>query len=199
MTREGNSITLGGYTDQALDQAHLELRGNYAREKGSDLFLSLHTNANQDNANGYETCLQPISINKPILIANTIAAADPTVIAVANAIGTEIAKESYYSGTATVATFRTVAQGRLSLWSDFHNDSPDIQGSVYYRIKKNGNDYYGVLRGAAESGIPGLIIEHGMHTVPEVRQAAMEGDLLTRWAYADARGIASGLGFIEKN
>ncbi len=199
MTRTDDSIALEGYTNQILDHAHLELRGKYAGETGSDLFLSLHTNANQDNANGYETCLQPISINKPILLANTVASTEPTVIAVANAIGTEIAKESYHAGTATVATFQTVVQGKLGFWSDFYNDSPDIQGSVYYRVGQDGRDYYGVLRGAAAVGVPGLIIEHGMHTVPEVRKTAMEGDLLCRWACADARGIANGFGFVEKD
>ena len=70
---------------------------------------------------------------------------------------------------------------------------------MYYRVGQDGRDYYGVLRGAAAVGVPGLIIEHGMHTVPEVRKTAMEGDLLCRWACADARGIANGFGFVEKD
>lgn len=199
MTREGDSITLGGYTDQELDNAHLGLRGTYAGEQGSDLFLSLHTNANLDNANGYETCMQPLSVNKPIILANTIAANDSAAIAVASGIGTELAKASYEAGTASVATFRTVEPGHLAFWSDLYNDSPDIQGSVYCRLQQDGSDYYGVLRAAAAEGVPGLIVEHGMHTVPQVRQAAMEGDLLTLWAEADARGIAQGFGFLTKD
>lgn len=59
----------------------------------------------------------------------------------------------------------------------------------------NHGQYYGVLRGAEEAGIPGIIIEHGYHTVPEMRNAAKNGDLKSKWADADAEGIASAIGF----
>lgn len=34
----------------------------------------------------------------------------------------------------------------------------------YSVANANGQDYYGVLRGAASVGVPGLIVEHGFHT-----------------------------------
>lgn len=42
-----------------------------------------------------------------------------------------------------------------------------------------------------------MIIEHGFHTVEEVRKLAMEGNLAKQWAKADAEGIAKGFGVIE--
>ena len=63
----------------------------------------------------------------------------------------------------------------------------------------NHGQYYGVLRGAEEAGIPGVIIEHGYHTVAEMRDAAKNGDLNNKWADADAKGIASALGFHKLN
>ena len=42
-----------------------------------------------------------------------------------------------------------------------------------------------------------MIIEHGYHSVAEVREAATVGDLKEVWANADAVGIAYGFGFIE--
>lgn len=198
MTREGGSITLEGHTDGELDQNFLRLRGAYAGVTGSDLFLSLHTNANEDNANGYETCSQPISINKPILLANTLACSSRAAIAVGNAIGANLAQASYRAGTATQSGFQAVRAGNLSQWTDAYNDSPDLPGTMFARQMGDGRDYYGVLRGAAEVGVPGIIIEHGMHTVPEVRQIAVTGDLLERWASADAYGIAFGFGFLSQ-
>lgn len=53
LTRESGTISIGGYTNGDLDQGHISMRREYA--KGSNLFLSLHTNANQDGANSVET------------------------------------------------------------------------------------------------------------------------------------------------
>ena len=199
LTREGNTITLDGYSDETLDHAHLMLRGTYAGIVESNLFISLHTNANEDGANGYETCEQPIGINKPILVANQLASRSGVCIAVGNAIGQNLAKVSFDAGLSTVSTFIGAHPGQLEEWSDDYNDSLDVPGKLFCRMKSNGTeDYYGVLRGAAEAGVPGLIIEHGMHPVPQVRQAAMEGDLLQKWAQADAHGIAYGFGFVTE-
>ena len=198
LTRETGSITLNGYTDEVLDSAHLELRGLYAGEMGSDIFLSLHTNANETNANGFETCSQPIAINKPILIVNTTTCTSQTAIKVANEIGTSLSAVNYEMGLSTVMEFRTVTFGQVDQWTDAYNDSLDMPGTVFCKFMNDGRDYYGVLRGAACVGVPGIIIEHGMHTVPEVRTASTEGDLIERWATADAYGIAQGFGFTSQ-
>jgi len=195
MTREQESITIQGYTDAKLDRGHISLRGEYAAERDSNLFVSIHTNANNENANGYETCMQPIAINKPIVLINTVGCASESAIRAANGIGTGLAQVSYQLGIATVGEFETVEQGNISEWTAQKNDSLDTKGSVYCRLGENG-DYYGVLRGASNVEKPGIIIEHGFHTVAEVRREAMEGDLETLWAQADAYGIAYGFGFV---
>ena len=55
-----------------------------------------------------------------------------------------------------------------------------------------------MLRGASNVGVPGIIIEHGFHTVEDVRRAAMNDNLLEDWAEADAYGIAYGLGLVKE-
>lgn len=195
MTRETDSITLGGYTDSELDNHHLTLRGEYAA--GQDLFISLHSNANLDNANGYPTLNQPIGINKTLVFVNRVALADDVYMAMANAIGRQVTAVNAEAGLTTSGKrFTEGERDSLITWSDPFNDALDTPGTVCYRDGENHDDYYGVLRGAAKADVPGFIVEHGFHTVAEVRKAAMEGDLVTRWAHADAAGIAEGFGFV---
>ncbi len=195
LTRDSGTITLDGYSNDTLDKAHLTLRGTYAGQVDSDLLLSLHTNANADNANGAPTCEQPLALNKPILLASNLTCASPEPLAAANAIGTNLALASYQAGTAAREDFTTVQLNNVPLWTEPYNDSVENPGTVFARRQSDGSDFYGVLRGATSVGVPAIIIEHGFHTVPEVRKAAMEGDLLDRWAAADAYGIAYGYGF----
>ena len=194
MTRETDDITLDGYTNGELDNQHLSLRGTYAA--GQDLFISLHTNANQDDANGAPTCNQPVEINKTIVFVNQVALGSERGIALANAIGTRLSAENYALGLAVSDRFDTAERGAAHAWSDAYNDALNTPGAVCYREGEGQKDYYGVLRGAASVGVPGLIVEHGFHTVSEIRLAAMEGDLAVRWAEADAAGIAEGYGFL---
>lgn len=197
LTREAENITLNGYTNSDLDEYHLALRGEYA--KGSDFFFSLHTNANDDDANGYPTWNQPISINKPLVIINQTAVGSEQALKIANAVGERVSEVNYQQGLTTVASFSPVYEGSGVIeWTSQFNDSLNIPGTVCQR-KRMDSDYYGVLRGAADVGVPGAIIEHGMHTVAGVRQSAMQGDLIDLWAAADASGIASGFGFVEIN
>ena len=87
----------------------------------------------------------------------------------------------------------------LAVWTDEWNDSLKTSGTICYRTGDDGQDYYGVLRGASVAGVPGLIIEHGFHTVPEMRRLAAEGVLKTQWAMADAAGIAEGFSLERVN
>jgi N-acetylmuramoyl-L-alanine amidase len=196
MTRESGVITLGGYSDRALDRGHISLRGEYADEKNSTLFISLHTNANQDNANGYPTCQQPENITKSLVFINRVGMSDQQIIDVANAIGTSLTQTNISLGLATADSFTTADADSILEWTDAYNDSLDTGGTVCKRMK-NGEDYYGVLRGASEVNIPGFIVEHGFHTVAKMRRLAAEGDLSDAWAEADAKGIAKGFGFIQ--
>ncbi len=191
LTRETGSVTLGGYTDGDLDNSHISLRGEYA--KGSDLFLSLHTNANLEGANGYGTYDQPIDITKPIIIANTIACDSALALAVGNAVGERLAEANARMGIAVPGKFQKAERFQEMVpWTDAFNDGLEDPGTICYRYGGYG-DYYGVLRGAADAGVPGLIIEHGSHTVPEMRQMAARGVLVKQWAEADAEGIAGGI------
>lgn len=197
LTRNSGTISINGYTNGAVDAGHISLRGEMA--KGYDLFLSIHTNANRDGANGYPTCSQPVSINKPVIIANKIACEMENMLLLGNAVGNNLTEVNYRNGISTVKEFKTVSKDTvLQEWTDESNDSPDIPGTIYVRTGKQG-DYYGVLRGAANAGVPGFIIEHGHHTVPEVRKQIEEGNLITQWAKADARGIARGFGLIKED
>lgn len=194
MTRETDSITLDGFTDEELDRAHIGLRGKYALEEDCDLFVSLHTNSNEENANGYPTYFQPISINKPLIIINQTALASDTALQTANEVGANLAQATFDMGLSETALFQKVSGGAVLEWTKELNDGLEKEGTVVCRTGKSG-DYYGVLRGATEAGIPGMIIEHGYHSIQEVRKAAAEGNLQKVWAKADAEGIAKGFGF----
>lgn len=193
MTRESDHIVLDGYEDGELDGSHLSLRGEYAR--GCDLFFSIHTNANLDHANGYPTCNQPASIGKTIILVNRVAAGSETALLQADTVGENLSRLNGDMGIAGTGAFRTGSTGTLPEWSDAWNDALGTPGGVCFRLNENGEDYYGVLRGSSQAGVPGMIVEHCHHTSEAMRKAAMQGDLDTRWAEADAAGIAAGWRF----
>jgi len=196
LTRENGSITIDGYTDAKLDRGHISLRGEYAGRQDSDLFISLHTNANNDNANGYPTCLQPIEINKTLVLANIIACGREDIIKIGNSIGINVSQVNYGCHISTIPDFTLGTAGMIPEWTAEYNDSLNTPGSIRCRLGEEG-DYYGVLKGATRAGVPGLIVEHGMHTAAVVRKEAMTTDLYNKWAQADAYGIAYGFGFEE--
>ena len=192
MTREGDDISIGGYSKGVLDQQHIALRGEMAA--GTDLFLSIHTNANQNWANGYETCTQPIGINKPVVIANMVAKGDERALQIGNEIGKNLANFYTKEGLSSVEGFKENMDGSTFLeWTDEYNDSVDVQGTMCVR-SHNGGDYYGVLRGASNVGVPGFIVEHGFHTVPEFRAKIANEGLALKIAQEDAKAIATVLG-----
>ncbi len=194
MTRDTGTITIGDYTDGDLDYHNISLRGESAN--GCNMFISLHTNANEENANGYGTDSQPIDINKPFVIVNAIGIQDETTMKIANMVGKNLVQASYELGIAKEDKFEQ-AEGELKEWNNEWNDSLEQKSSVCKRTE-NGEDYYGVLRGATAVDVPGMIIEHGHHTVVETRKAAQAGTLKEAWAQADAKGIVEGLGLKNK-
>jgi len=194
LTRTTESITIDGFTDKNLDGGHISLRGDMAGRIGADLFISLHTNSNNSHANGYPTDSQPLSINKPLIILNSLAKENELCINMANNIGANLSNVNFNEGLAKSKDFDSVKKGSIGEWTVAKNDSTTINGSVYYRLGENG-DYYGVLRGANVAGVPGMIVEHGFHSVPEVRKKAMQSDLINKWSDADAKAISSGFGF----
>lgn len=196
LTRETEHITLGGYTDAELDRGHISLRGEMAA--GSDLFISLHTNANNDKANGYPTLDQPVAINKPILILNSVAREDEEILCTANLIGRKLTQMLAEGGLCTVEGFQENMDGtHLREWSEEYNDSINIEGTLCCRMA-DGQDYYGVLRGAADVGVPGIIVEHSFHTVSKVRECMANENLIQKLAQADADAIAEGFNIRKK-
>lgn len=195
-TRTTGHISLGGYVDEELDKGHIKLRGEYAYYTGCDLFVSLHTNSNGDNAHGYPTFSQPVALNHPLVIVNTVAMRDSRSLNIANSIGSNLVNENYKMKIATTRTYAPASVGNVPGWSNTINDGLNVSGITLCRLSSSGKDYYGVLRGSSSMGVPGMIIEHGFHSIPEVRRAAAGGNLDDVWGKADAYGIAYGYGFV---
>ena len=196
LTRTDGNISIDGYVNEGVDFGMIGLRGEMS--DGCDLFFSIHTNANQDMANGYDTLYQPVNITKTAVILNQTAFQVPYAIDVGNAVGRNLSQVNLDRGLASVGTFQEAdSMDQAVSWTDAWNDSLDIGGSICYRIDGDG-DYYGVLSGANHVGVPGMIVEHGYHTVEEMREQAVTGDLATAWAEADADGIAEGFGITVK-
>lgn len=195
-TRTTPNINIGGYVNDILDGSHISLRGEMAGMLDCDLFVSLHTNANGENAHGNPTYFQPISLNHPIVIVNVPATKNQVVLNMANSIGGNLVNENLRFKISSVTNYVGAKVGAVPGWNNEINDELNISGLTLCRLGSSGKDYYGVLRGAANVNVPGMIIEHGFHTVPEMRKAAKTTGLETAWAKADAYGIAYGLGFL---
>lgn len=192
MTRETENITIEGVSDYYLDHYNPTYRGRYAKD--CSLFVSLHTNESSEEANGYPTFEQPKEINKTIIFVNSVAASSEKALRGANSIGEFVSKANREAGITSVRFNRTDKSG-IMIWSAEYNDSTELPGSICRRNNPNGTDYYPELRGAAEVGVPGILIQHAYHTVPEMRKAAAGSNLYIMWAEADAAGIADGFGF----
>ncbi len=166
-------------------------RGEYAA--GSDLFFSIHTNANNDNANGYPTQDQPIGITKTIVIANDVTRNSVIGMSIANSVGQNVSEVNYSMGLSETPDFDSVTGPDCIEWTDTYNDSLNTKGTVVQRTDA-GEDYYGVLLGSSDVGVKGMIVEHSFHTVDAMREAAGNRDLAEAYARADAAGIAEGFG-----
>lgn len=196
MTRDTLDISLDGYTNEELDHGHISLRGEYAGENDCDLFLSIHTNSNLDNANGYATDEQPNGITKVIVLANQLTYESPLYVELGNLVGEKLSAVNYQLGLSTVKDFQKRQLDDIPEWTDKYNDSLDTPGTIMRRTGTKG-DYYGVLRGAAVVGVPGMIIEHAHHSVKDMRKLAAQSDLADLWAKADAEGISEAFMFQE--
>lgn len=210
MTRNNANITLGGYTN--LDNSpQLEARGHAAKYNNCDYFLSIHTNANNADANGRDTIHQLSALNKTIVFVNSTIynKRHTTGLRIANNLGQYVTNAnkrlkittnnwnpiSRYGNNAyhfyTSAWFPTVYNDMFTRY----NDEIYHFGYVVYRQASLG-DYYAVLRAAAQDSIPGILIEHSYHTVPEFCKRFMGNPTVAKaYALADARAIAHGLGF----
>ena len=143
LTRDSSDITIQGLSNAVLENGYISLRGEAAA--GSDLFVSLHTNANNDMANGYDTLMQPVSLNKPFVFLNTAARNSEEAVRTANLIGSHIVEIYAEKNLASITYFQEVTDGNnLMEWTDIYNDTLDVPGTVCCRTGDDG-DYYGVL------------------------------------------------------
>lgn len=127
----------------------LETRGK--KSAGCDLFLSIHSNA-CDN----ETADHPLAC--------------VCVSGKCDVLGLDLAQ--------TVANVMQTAQ----------------PGRIWKRKGNGGADYYGVLRGAASVGTPGILLEHSYHTNKRATEWLMNADNLQKMAAAEAKTIADYFG-----
>ena len=123
-----------------------------------------------------------------------VAKGDERSLEIGNQIGENLANLYRKEGLASAEGFQKNMDGSTFLeWTDAYNDSLDVQGTMCVR-SHNGSDYYGVLRGASNVGVPGFIVEHGYHTVPEFRFKIANEGLVEKIASEDAKAIATVLG-----
>ena len=68
------------------------------------------------------------------------------------------------------------------------------QAGRIWKRQGNGGDYYGVLRGAAKVGVPGILLEHSFHTNKAATNWLLKDANLKKLAEAEAEVIASYFG-----
>lgn len=73
------------------------------------------------------------------------------------------------------------------------------KGYISKRYLDGGGDYYGVLRGAAQVGTPGFILEHSFHTQTKATRWLLNSDNLKKMAKAEAKVIANYFGIKNVN
>ena len=197
LTRESETISLTDsgktYVNENLDKKNIAVRGTVAKAQGCDLFISLHTNSTSSQTKVWS---QPKKINKVAVFVNQTAHASDTDMKIANTIGQKLTDYNKEAGIQTLG-FTARSKNNAASFTTATNDSAKAKGTVFYRRSSSGGDYYGVLRGASTSGVPGMIVEHAFHVTQIVRkQAAASSELANSWAACDAYGIAAGYGFI---
>lgn len=65
---------------------------------------------------------------------------------------------------------------------------------LYKRKGKSGGEYYGVLRGAAQAGTMGMILEHSFHTNTRAAKWLLADENLKKLAQAEAKILAAYFG-----
>lgn len=72
------------------------------------------------------------------------------------------------------------------------------QGGRITKRSGTSRDWYGVLRGAAQVGVPGVLLEHSFHTNPQAVAFLMSDANLRRLAEAEAETIAKHYGLTKQ-
>lgn len=80
-----------------------------------------------------------------------------------------------------------------------HTTMGTRQAGRIWKRQGNGGDYYGVLRGAAKVGVPGILLEHSFHTNKTATNWLLQDGNLRKLAEAEAEVIASYFGLRKKS
>lgn len=159
--------------DQATDLA-VVARGECA--KGSDLFVSNHSNAASTTVNDSVDYIAVFHLEN-----DTTTKCD------------DISKEVAYKIAPVIDEIMGTKQGYQVLTRKVNFDRNE-DGIL-------NDNYYGVLHGARMVGVPGLIIEHSFHTNTKMTNWLMDDNNLDKLARAEAKVIAEyfDLSKIEKD
>lgn len=131
--------------------------------KGSDLFISVHS-----NACGTESVDRPVGI---YLLDDNCGAID---------------EQSRQVATLLAETVREVMQTKDKAQTYSRKASHDRDGDG-----KRNDDYYGVLHGAHQVGTAGIILEHSFHTNTRAAKWLLVDENLRKLAKAEAATIAA--------
>ena len=132
--------------------------------KGCDLFLSLHSNAASGSSAAYAVCIY--------MRDNASQTYDDKSKDIANKLVKTVAQ--------------TMGVGYKTYCKEYVGDR-DGNG-------KQDDEWYGVLQGAKQAGVPGVIVEHGFHTNLKDAQWLSDDSNLKKMAAAEAETIAKWLG-----
>lgn len=102
-------------------------------------------------------------------------------------------KSEYVDRVDVYATIDGRAHGLAKLLADRIAEvmETDQGGNVKTRDNGRGGEYYGVLRGAASVGVPGMLVEHSFHTNTRAAKWLLEDSNLDRLAEAEADVLAA--------
>lgn len=137
--------------------------------KGSDLWLSNHSNASDTESVDYPLAVYMVSDS-----------------------GTQIDEQSKEIGKLLAQTIYEVMQTRQgpNTWS--REAGRDIDGDG-----ERNDEWYGELRGAHEVDVPGLILEHSFHSNKKMAKWLMQDANLKKLAAAEAKTVAAWFGITE--
>ena len=119
------------------------------------------------------------------------------------AVGRAIARISYEiiehnKGTDDLCIIGIISRGApigkriASKLNELENAGLSVRG-IKYRIGKNGQDYYGIIRRATAYGMQSVIIEHCYLDGPEDRRFLAQKDAVSKLGHADALALAKHL------
>ena len=156
-------------TTRKTQNTELSVTARGKMANGSDLFLSLHSNAAEKESVDYVAVYH--------MTSDTTTKIDEESKALAEKIAPVIAKEM------------GVKQGSRTLSRKSGNDR-NGDGRM-------NDNYYGVLHGARMVGVPGLILEHSFHTNTAATKWLLDDSNLAKLAKAEADVVAEYFGVGE--